>query len=702
MKSRPSFLLCHVAFWFPLLFATPLFVALHNADDIHMGVPMLLTSWGVLFGAASWSSHRIARALPEAWYRRVSLLLLALAVVIVVQGNYIHGLFDYGDFNGQKVNWRIYGWKFWVEGIAFLVAIPLLFAILLRGKRAPRWLPGLLLVSSVLLLLPAVLEFARTPLNISADAKVDPKVFEFSSKLNLIHLLPDGFQGDVVREVLKSDPTLARAFKGFTFFSNHVGAFQSTAPSVPTILTGRRFNLTLGHSYKRLMADINGHSYQSDLARSGFRVDDLVLTRPYCIKRADSCVARSFNDLKPRGYFRYQNSGLLYSLAVIGDLTLFRHLPMLLKEKVYNHGNWLLSDTTLDGSSPFPDPVIREWMARMRVADDRPRYKWYHYIGTHIPPQWDAKCNFLRGLPRTRENYKHQARCVLTGIARFLGRLRELGIYEQTAMVITGDHGSNTPEWDMQGTAPNELYFHPGFYGTAQPAFMVKRLNDETPLKFSDRPTEMIDIAPTTLDLVGLQGDFPGHSALDDAPTARHTRIFQRYVSKQFWTGKPVPYAEYQVNGDARQTASWKLTGIWNVGHAPSAYPNLSYAAAERFTRGLSLPRGQGKAQQAWVRGSEFAFLITAPDTGFQHLVMQLHLDKLIASQPVKVRLNGTSLPAVMPPAPKGWWTTLKVPVDLGKFIQGNNFVKVEFSRPPLAAATSRKLLASVRSIALQ
>jgi len=702
MKPRPSFLLCHLAFWFPLLFATPLFVALHNADDIHMGVPTLLAVWGILFGLVTWASHSGAKSLPRVWYRRVSLLFLALAVVIVLQGNYVHGLFDYGSFNGEKVNWRIYGWKFWAEGIAFMAAIPLLFAILLRAKRAPRWLPGLLLASSTLLLLPAVVEFVRAPLNLSADAKVDPKVFEFSSKLNLIHLLPDGFQGDVAREVLHSDPVLARAFKGFTFFGNHVGAFQSTAPSVPTMLTGRRFNLTLGHSYKRLLAGINRHSYQNDLARNGFRVDDLVLSSPYCIKQADTCVARSFNDLKTRGYFRYQNSGLLYSLAVIGDLTLFRHLPMLLKEKVYNQGDWLLSDTTLDGSSPFPDPVIREWMAHMRVADDQPRYKWYHYIGTHIPPQWNASCDFLRDLPRTRENYRQQARCVLTGIARFLGRLRELGIYDQTAMVITGDHGSNTPEWDMHGVAPNDLYFHPGFYGTAQPAFMVKRLHDETPLKFSDRPTEMMDIAPTALDLIGLSGDFPGHSAVDDDPPSRHTRIFQRYVSKQFWTGKPVPYAEYQVNGEAREAASWQLTGIHNVGKAPRAYPSMSFATMHDFTRGLGLNRSQAKQESAWVRGSEFVLLISPPQAAFQHLVLQLHLDQSIASQPVTIRLNGTPLPAVRPPAPQGWWTTLKVPVDPEQFMPGNNFVKVRFATGPVDAHGKKKLVASVRSIELQ
>ena len=116
---------------------------------------------------------------------------------------------------------------------------------------------------------------------------------------------------------------------------------------------------------------------------------------------------------------------------------------MYLKEQIYNDGNWFFADTTLDGSSPWPDPVLREWIDNMVVAGPQPRYKWYHYIGTHIPPRWDAECVFNRELERTRKQYYDQSLCVLTGIARFAEKLREHGIFDKTAIIISGDHGAD-------------------------------------------------------------------------------------------------------------------------------------------------------------------------------------------------------------------------------------------------------------------
>ena len=113
------------------------------------------------------------------------------------------------------------------------------------------------------------------------------------------------------------------------FATPHVGQFQGTAPALPTILNGKRFDLAAGHSYPRLTREINESSYPRRLADAGFRLDLVTLLKPYCIEGAASCVVRPFN----HGYFEYREIG--YSLRLITDLTLFRHLPMYLKEKVY-------------------------------------------------------------------------------------------------------------------------------------------------------------------------------------------------------------------------------------------------------------------------------------------------------------------------------------------------------------------------------
>ena len=43
---------------------------------------------------------------------------------------------------------------------------------------------------------------------------------------------------------------------------------------------------------------------------------------------------------------------------------------MFLKERIYNNADWFLADTTLDGSSPWPDPVLREWIDNMETTNN--------------------------------------------------------------------------------------------------------------------------------------------------------------------------------------------------------------------------------------------------------------------------------------------------------------------------------------------
>ena len=693
--SNSTYWVCHLAFWFPLVFATPLFVALNNIEVVQVGAIVVVASLAAATMLGVLVSYLLSSCLPNPWHRRLSVFLLALAIVFTIQGNVVHEFFDYGEFNGEVVNWRSYGWAFWLELWLFLLAIPFLYGLLLRSDRPPRLIPFILIASSILLWLPTLASFAEGPLELSNNQEFDSGVFEFSSNLNLVHLLPDGFQGDIVREVLEQQPEIAAEFVGFTLSTNHVGQFQGTAPSLPTILNGKRFDLSAGHSFKRLMREINEESYLRHLADGGFRLDFVTPSKVYCLEGAASCVVRPFS----HGYFEYH--GIEYSLRLITDLTLFRHLPMYLKERVYSDGSWLFADTVLDEASRFPDPVIREWAAHMSISDETPRYKWYHFNGTHAPAQWTADCEFVEGLERSRENYKGQTLCVLRGIGRFLRRLKELNVYDQTAIVISGDHGCNVPADDLTGEVVYTTFLRPSFFGHARPAFLFKQRDNREPLEYSDRPTTMIDLAPTALDLVGLSGEFEGVSALRGDPDPERKRTFHRYVSEEYWSGKPVPYAEFEIDGEARDFSSWQLVGIRNVGPAPTRYERMSYADAGVFTRGLGLNPNNADQGHARVYGKEFAFLITPPQEGFEKLRLELRIPESIDRQTISISVNGRPLvQAYAFDSQGGKWIQLAFSIPEA-FSEDNNFVRVVFGETVQHSTSPWSVSATIRSIEL-
>ena len=682
LRGRPRvYFIYHIALWVPLLFATPLFVALQNLSDIRIQVAPFIASLFLVTLAASFLSFFLAAALGERLNRAIAILALSVGTVVVIQGNIVHELFQYGQFNGQEVNWRTGGWRVWLESLLYVMAIPALYALLTNRKKISLIVPIFLLGSSASMVLPKLLNLeslsAATPFPEASGDSIDESVFEFSSETNLIHLIPDGFQADVVKQVLEENPSLKQRFQGFTFFDNHSAQFQATAPSIPTIYNGAIYDLNEGHDWNEVTRQIEEQAYQNTLLRADFGLDFVSITEPYCSKGAHSCVVRGFGDLKARGYFDSGEASSLYGYLLIADLVLFRHVPILLKEKIYADGRWLFSDTEAAGASPYPDPVIREWMANIEVTDREPKYKSYHYIGTHIPPRWNRDCQYVASMERIRGNYLEQTYCVLNSLTDFLETLKQHDIYDRTAIVITGDHGNNTAANDIIGETRNTA-FHPRLIGHARPAFMVKRLDSREPLNYSDKPTSMIDIAPTALDLVGMEGQFDGTSALVDSIASDEVvRTFHFYSEGDYWSGSPVPYVEYEITGEVQNIANWRIGGIHNAGIAPSSYDQISRDSIGEYSFGLGL----SDANQAWVFGSEFAFLISRPQDAFRYLTIRLHSPDDIEDQALTVSINGQPIDGSFAIEQNDdFWTSTDIPVDESFFGDENNFVKIEMA----------------------
>ncbi len=676
----PSRFFSFFALYFGLGFASPLLITLANKEDIAFSLPWF--SFACLLLVLVFSATSYFLSIKTRFAKAIASASLACAFVFAIQGNIVHDLFYYGDFNGSLTDWRQYGWKFWTEWVGFLLAFPLFYWLLSRFRQVPLWLTLVPVMSSVLLVAPVLLNQQETVVLGLSDDDVNPDVFEFSSELNLVHLLPDGFQGDIAREVLEDYPELAAHLEGFTLYRDHLGMYQGTAPSVPAIFTGRPFNFEAGYDIQRTVDGMKLHAYPARLQENGFRLDYVALSSIYCQEGAASCITRPFNDLKARGYYRYKEARYSYAIRQLADLTLFRHLPMFLKERIYNSGDWFFADTTLDGSSPWPDPVLREWIDNMVVAGPQPRYKWYHYIGAHIPPHWDANCVFNRELERTRKQYYDQSICVLSGIARFADKLRELGIYDQTAIIITGDHGVNIMPDDQQGLRANGSLHH-GVLGASRPALLVKPLQSRETFQLSESPTYLLDIAPTALDLVGLDGDYQGQSVLTIDPAVQRIRTFNWYTSWEFWSGDPISYDTWQIDGAVSDVRNWTLQDLYYKSFAPNDYPAINFNTVYATSRGFSLNRATPDAEYAWIGGSEFSILVGVeqPDTPSSIKLSMILPDFMtVQTQIITIFVNHQILGETLSLKKDKDWTQLELAIPGGLLKQGNNLITLKFS----------------------
>jgi hypothetical protein len=683
MKRLPA-LLCHCSFWCVTVFATPLYIGIRHGPDV--AIPILQLGYLTASTAAVLTALTFgasALCLSPAWRQRSALIMLGCALVLAIQAVFVHGLFEYAASASGHIDFRSRGHVFWYEWTGFLFGLAIITGLLLKLKPQTPWLPLLPMVVALALPLSTLPDPSPGGQDPAGDMDTARATSGFSRNGNVIHLLPGGLQSDIAQQVLENDPELASRLRGFTFFANHLGLYPDPEPSVSTILTGESFPLERGYDTRWVNPYLFENGYPARLKQAGYRIDMVPLKRAHCPPNADSCRLQLFGTVAPRGDFDLRHGGLGYSIDLVADLSLFQMSPMWLKEKIYNNGHWLLSGRTTAGYSPTPDPLIREWVKNMHVVDGPRVYKWYHYVNTPSPPRWDNDCALLGARSPTREHYEQQGRCILRGVAELVEALEHHGIYEQTSIVVSSDHGSPvtpagaTGDVSFSGLGPSAA-------GASKPVFMAKPAGAKAPLRFSMAPTALIDIEPTVMWLAGLAQRGDGLPALEISEFAQRARFFNSYDSPVLADGSPVPHEVYRVEGDVNDGRNWKLAELVVYRSAPSIYSPVNRSNAEGFFRGLRFVESDSGGGAAWVEGNRLIGLISAPGgPGVPHVLrLALHQPHWLPENQADVFVNGHMVGQQLAiRVERGYWTELAVEIPAKVLRQGNNFVEVQFAK---------------------
>jgi arylsulfatase len=94
--------------------------------------------------------------------------------------------------------------------------------------------------------------------------------------------------------------------------------------------------------------------------------------------------------------------------------------------------------------------------------------------------------------------YYGMVSCIDEAVGRLLGRLRELGLEEDTVVIFTSDHGDFMGDHGLARKSWN-------FYDCLlRVPFMVRWIDHIEPWRVSDTMAENVDLLPTVLDLIGL------------------------------------------------------------------------------------------------------------------------------------------------------------------------------------------------------
>jgi hypothetical protein len=388
-------------------------------------------------------------------------------------------------------------------------------------------------------------------------------MFDVSSTRNAFHIVLDGFHSDVFAEILEAErPLMDRDFSGFVFYKDHAGAFPTTIVSIPAMLTGTAYR-----NEAPLQQYIRNHfskgSLYTTLRTQGYRVDS-VTEMHY-----DNRSATNFFRV-PRPYVS-EDAYARFAAWQLADLSLFRHAPHPARKYIYNDQAWRFqklfgedprSETHGRGYHPVNGAVVLdEFARRMTPATDKPLYKFIHVGIPHMPVAVNADCAFIGVQRYTRASFKAQARCGVARVAALLNRLRALGLYDSSLIVISSDHGIGLTPRDFQHDRSMPDGNLSVIAGKAMALLLVKPPNSSAPVRVSLAPTAITDIPATIADVLGVTHTLPGAPVLKLAEDAPRVRTFAMYDwEHENWKANYFDHLDLlEINGRLRDGNSWTL-----------------------------------------------------------------------------------------------------------------------------------------------
>lgn|GEM_PF-5913787 len=541
-----------------------------NAGEFTSSLPAL--GWRLVLASALGIGllTLILRALPLR-ARLVGVgVCLAFAIAFYLQGNVL--VRDYGEFNGNGIDWPTHYWQ-GIADIVVWVAL-LVTGIVLRRRIVRNAVPIAATIVAFQLVMTSFALYGKAHVWASGYEKEDvSQVFDFSSKENAIVVVLDAFKSPLFERWLKRHPRGARAFDGFTLFDNATTALTTTYMSIPAMLTGHVYH-NVGTVDEILDGPLAHDAVMDEMVANGFDSDLVTLDR-YC-ERISTGTCQT-----PEQVVAGDTSALAFVETLrLADLALFRYSPQFAKRGMFSPGQLALERTF----APVPEglnwhlsqaiALTNALAGHARVAGERPRFKFLHLMIPHRPFQLNWNCeaipeNRREAMPEEKRFYE-QAQCGIKLTMRVLDTLRSIGAYDDSAIIVVADHG----------LAPRQYYdsareFVEKGLGRVLPLLMIKPRGANGPIRHSTAPAVNTDVAHTISRLAGLDSRIPGRNIMalgENEPRERH---YYHYVFHRTTWGNAYlpPIQEFVLEGDPHKAADWRMGRDFPPGGGASDSP---------------------------------------------------------------------------------------------------------------------------------
>lgn len=394
----------------------------------------------------------------------------------------------------------------------------------------------------------------------------DP-MLSFSKEKNIVVFLLDTMDGYWTDTALKCYPEIGEMLDGFTYYQNNISVYPHTFPSVPEMISGVRYQnepcleyLDKVWSSQNLPGLLHASQYTVNMIPDGST----------CFQSCGQ-ISGSIDNLRemdPPAYNYLGENGIVPTQI---RFSLMRMLPYILKE-IPGSGltsqfaeHFICMDDLPDDYhktivSAESDDRFYTYLLQhgIRTDSEKPVFSFYHLNGAHdfgSVRDTDYTLTEKEGYTKKELKYAGTIRAEMDIVDTVLKQMKEQGIYDQSVILILGDHGHSPKDFTKQyeETLPGEILT----------ALMIKPADAPHGALKTDPDTALSNafFPASILEYAGIGHSEYGLSYQD--VIASHANPARRWVYHEF-TGSftdPLPHGEYTVSGNARDFGNWKRTG---------------------------------------------------------------------------------------------------------------------------------------------
>lgn len=574
-KTEITMLLISLAFSFTLFFFAPLDVFIGNQKDFIVGfdrvfLPMLGTA--VFSTAVLFALQNLLLLISDAAYIIVSRLIFGLLLAGYVQMLFLNGKMT--SFTGDAYHYTDNKLAT-IANMALFIVLALLpmflssLANFMPKNKILNFSGGKLIpyICSLFFLMQLAgtgssiisTDFSKYKKNYTSYLSYEPAM-SLSKDENIVVFLVDRMDGDWMDQAVERYPELSEKFEGFTYYRNNISHNTQTFPSVPQMLTHCMYSGTE-------WADYVGKAWEGDtvpknLKENGYNVNlliDNLTTYSSVAQLKDQCdnIRQCSEDNIRYNYFG--NWGIVQSLTKI---SLAKLSPYAVKS-LYTVGMGAnLSSDFVKYKTPIDDqmPMATDVESDLRFNDyirshplnadsDKKVFNYTHLNGAH------NRSSDLVALYDTTGKEPIERVETLRGdleiVFYYMEQMKELGVYDNSTIVILGDHGR--PPVELEAEKKDYLS------SPIMTSLLVKPKNAESvPLAINSEAELTNDFFPASiLEYAGIDHEKFGYSYNDVITQDLHPeRWLQAYVFKGY--GRLSAKTLYKITGDARDFDNWE------------------------------------------------------------------------------------------------------------------------------------------------